>query len=63
MTTRLHSNTVKVRTDWGSVFVQIDTDRPCAVRGFAIATPQKLENTAIGGFVEQLKYEDESVAA
>lgn len=63
MTDRLHSQTIKIKTAWGSLFFHIDTDRPCVVKGFAIATPQCIENTAIGGFVEQLKYEDESVAA
>jgi hypothetical protein len=62
MTNRLHANIIKVRTDWGSVFVQIDTDRACTVEGFAVATPQKLENTAIGGFLDQLKYEAEGAA-
>lgn len=58
---RLHSNTIKIPTKHGAVFVHVDTDRPCLIRGVSIATPQKLENTAIGGFIEQLKYEDEVV--
>ncbi len=56
--TRAHSNTVKVKTTFGSIFFHVETDRPCNVVGLSVATPQKLENTALYQFIGQLEYRE-----
>jgi len=54
---RIPSNTIKIPTTFGPVYVHIDTDRPCHVVGWSVATPQKLEKTALYTFIEQLVYD------
>ena len=57
--TRLHSTTLKIKTTFGSIFVHVETDRPCEVTGLSVATPPKLENTALHSFIEQLEFKGE----
>jgi hypothetical protein len=56
---RKHSGTIKFKTTFGSMFLHVETDIPCRVLGFAVATPQTLENSTLGKFIEQLKYDED----
>ncbi len=54
---RQFTNTVKLETEYGTLFFHVETDRPCKVMGISLALPQKLEKTKLYKFIKQLVWE------